>query len=232
MYRTIKGITVHIIDCSHPLSESIPVWPGDPPVRIRPCADIEQGFQMNSLFIAEHSGTHLGVPSHYLVTGYTLDQLPVSDLVRPAICIHATHYPEFFKRFRLTADTVQKWEKDNDVIPNDCIVIVHTGWDKYWDFHYMGTGDRPMLPGIAQNAAELFVERKVRGIGIDSPDVGGGEADFAVNRFLAGHNIFHLENLTRLDELSEKGFTLVIGAVSVKGGSGIPCRVLAVLTLA
>ena len=223
---------MHIIDCSHVLMESVPVWPGDPVLKMTACADMKDGFAMNSLFFAEHTGTHLGMPAHFIAKGRTLDQLPVSYLIRPVVCICALNYPVFFKAFKLTPDMILDWEQKNGGIPAESVVLVHTGWDRYWHSQYMGIGAHPMLPGISMQAAELFIRRNIRGIGIDSPDIGGGESDFAVDRFIAQHDVFHLENLTRLDELTNKGYTLMIGALSVKGGTGIPCRVLAVSSLA
>ncbi|MDZ7725162.1 MAG: cyclase family protein [candidate division KSB1 bacterium] len=223
---------VQVIDCSHPLSESVPVWPGDPPVQIQPWTKLQDGFRMNRISMAEHSGTHIGVPAHYVSNAITLDQLPVADLIRPAVCVHAVQYPEFYKGFQLTADMVRDWEQKHNRIKAESVVLVHTGWDQYWEFTCMGTGQKPMLPGIAADAAELFVEREIHGVGMDAPDIGAGDADFIVNRYLAEHDVFHLENLTRLNLLTDKEFTLIIGAVAVKGGTGVPCRVLAVSTLA
>jgi kynurenine formamidase len=61
-----------------------------------------------------------------------------------------------------------------------------------------------------------------------SVDYGASE-DFAVHHLALGAGLYHLENLSDLSELPEKGAFLVVAPIKLEGGSGGPVRVFALL---
>jgi kynurenine formamidase len=224
-----------VIDLTHPLSEDMPVWPGDPATRIEQAASIAlYGYALNRLAIGEHSGTHVGVPGHFYTGGRDVSQIPASELIVPGIKINiseqAAHNPDLM----LQSEHLLEWEKSNGPIRPRSFILIESGWSQFYHQPeaYLGLRDSQMhFPGVSQSAAEMLIEQyQARGIGIDTAGIDGGlSADFAANKSLAEHDALHLENLTNLGALPAMDFLLFIGALPIKNGSGSPCRVIALL---
>jgi kynurenine formamidase len=105
-----------------------------------------------------HSGTHIDAPAHVVQGTPFMDEVPL---------------PYFFGTGVVVSIPKKKWEvitaKDLEnarpkIRPND-IVIVNTGWHKYYgdNQHYYGYS-----PGFYKEAGEWFVERKVKMCGSDT----------------------------------------------------------------
>ncbi len=129
------------------------------------------------------------------------------------------------------------WEQANGTIPAGSIAVVRTGWGRYWPDKkaYLGT-DRPgdtanlRFPGIARDAALLLVERRVAGVGIDTASMDYGQSkDFITHQALNGAGIYGLENIANLEKVPVKGATLIALPMKIKGGSGGPVRIVALL---
>lgn len=186
---------------------------------------------------SEHGGTHLDAPIHFGEGKQAADEIPVSRLVGPAIVVDISQACASNADYRLTADDLKAWENTNGQIPNDSILLVRTGWGKFWPDKkkYLGTdapGDVANLhfPGISREAAELLVQRKIDAIGIDTASIDYGQSkDFIVHQVLYGANIYGLENVANLERLPVKGATLIALPMKIKGGTGGPARIIALL---
>jgi kynurenine formamidase len=115
---------------------------------------------------------------------------------------------------------------------------MYSGWGRHWPdkARYLGTetpGDPKTLhfPGFSKEAAEFLVkERAIDGVGIDTPSIDHGPSrDFIVHQVLNGADRYALENVANLDRLPPKGATLLALPMKIKGGSGGPVRIIAVL---
>ena len=87
------------------------------------------------------------------------------------------------------------------------------------------------FPGIGKEAAQLFVERKIAAVGLDTASLDPGSCvDFYAHRILLGAGIYGIENLnSNIDNLpTNKSFTLVVMPLKLKGGSGSPSRIFAI----
>ena len=87
------------------------------------------------------------------------------------------------------------------------------------------------FPGLSVEAAALLArERKVAGIGIDTPSVDyGPSAKFEVHHTTMPENVYHIENATRLTELPARDFRVIVAPINLVGGSGGPTRLFALL---
>jgi kynurenine formamidase len=113
-----------------------------------------------------------------------------------------------------------------------------SGWGSHWPdpTSYLGstTPDDPHslhFPGLSREAAELLAsQRAVRGVGIDTASIDPGRSrDFPVHRLLNEANIYALENVAALEQLPPRGATVWTLPVKIKGGTGGPVRIVAVL---
>ena len=186
---------------------------------------------------SEHGGTHLDAPIHFGEGKQTIDQIPVDKLVGPAVVIDVSEAASKNRDYSLTLSDIAAWEAKYGQIPAGSIVLVRTGWEKHWGdkLAYLGTdkpGDTANLhfPGISKEAAVLLGQRKVDAIGLDTPSLDHGPSkDFAAHRAFSAANVYGLENVANLDRLPPVGATLIALPMKIKGGTGGPTRILAIL---
>jgi arylformamidase len=78
-----------LFDLTHPLGPRTPVFPGDEPVRVRVTSDCARGdvYTTRRLDLSTHSGTHVDAPAHLFPGGLTVDALPLSLWVGPALLV-------------------------------------------------------------------------------------------------------------------------------------------------
>jgi len=70
----------------------------------------------------------------------------------------------------------------------------------------------------------------VVGVGIDTASVDYGQSkDFKTHRALYSKDIYGLENVANLEHLPETGALLIALPMKIKGGTGGPVRIVAVL---
>ena len=186
---------------------------------------------------SEHGGTHLDAPIHFAEGKQTVDQIPIDKLVGSAIVIDVSAAVTTDRDYRLSPGDIAAWEAKHGRIPANSIVLVHTGWGKFWGDKkaYLGTdkaGDTSNLhfPGISKEAAALLAERKVDAVGLDTPSLDHGPSrDFAAHRAFAAANVYGLENVANLDRLPPIGATLIALPMKIKGGTGGPTRIIAII---
>src|SRR5215510_15807694 len=70
-----------IYDVTIPISNSMPVWPGDPPVRLtaksHASRDKTHTVRLTAIEMASHTGTHIDAPFHMMENGKRLDEFPL-----------------------------------------------------------------------------------------------------------------------------------------------------------
>jgi kynurenine formamidase len=187
---------------------------------------------------SEHGGTHLDSPLHFAEGKHSTDEIPLSRLIGPAVVIDINRACARNPDYQLSAADLQSWERRHGRIPNEAIVLVYTGWGKYWPDkkQYLGSatpGETANLhfPGISREAADwLATQRRIDGVGIDTASLDHGPSkDFIAHQVLNGANIYGLENIANLERLPPKGATLVALPMKIKGGTGGPVRIVAIL---
>lgn len=186
---------------------------------------------------SEHGGTHLDSPVHFAEGKQTVDQIPVSHLVARAALIDVSAACAANTDYRLTPADVAAFEKAHGRIAPGTVVLVRTGWGRFWPDRkkYLGTdtpGDTANLhfPGISAEAAQVLASRNVAGIGIDTASMDYGPSkDFVAHRVINGANVYGLENVANLDKVPATGATIIALPMKIGGGSGAPTRIIAVL---
>jgi kynurenine formamidase len=140
--------------------------------------------------------------------------------------------------YLLKVEDLRAWEKLYGTIPAGAIVLIHTGWGRYWGDRkrYFGT-DEPgnvsdlHFPGVSKESAEFLAkQRNVNSVGIDTPSIDHGPSrDFIVHQILGAANVPIFENVAALETLPAKGATIFALPMKIQGGSGAPLRIFAVL---
>jgi len=229
-------------DLSYDLSSETVYWPTAEPFRLDTVAygETEGGFFYSafSFRAAEHGGTHLDAPIHFSAGRRSVDEIPLEDLIGPAVVIDVSANTEGDTDYLVSVSDIQEWEAVYGVIPPGAMVLLNTGHGSNWPdpLSYLGTELRgpdavPLLhfPGLDPATAQWLVDnRSIRGVGLDTPSIDYGQSQtFESHRILAGRNILIFENVAHLDAIPPTGALLIAAPMKIRGGSGAPVRLLA-----
>jgi kynurenine formamidase len=231
------------IDLTHDFSDATIYWPTAKPFRLEIVSAQRTPagyyYAANNFSAAEHGGTHLDAPIHFAEGKWTADQIPLERLVGPAIVVDVRPQSDSSRDYRVDTGALERWERDNGRVPEGAIVLFRTGWSRWWPDRaaYLGTtrtgagaASELHFPGIDSAAARRLAERKVRAVGIDTPSIDYGQStNFLAHRILFEANIPAFENVANLDRLPTTGSFVVALPMKIKGGSGGPLRIVAVL---
>ena len=237
---TRKIVYSRVVDLSRGIHPAMAIWPGDPPVQFETTAQLEQqGCNLRRFSMGEHTGTHLSAPSSFYADGPTIDTYLPESLVAPAVVIDLRQKALEHPDYALSRRDLLEWEGRHGRVPGGSVVLARTGWGEKWDDpaeylgEYQGKEAGPGLhfPGFGIDAARFLLEqREIAGLGIDTHGVDSGQdSSFAVSKLLLEQPRIVLANLTGLDQLPPTGTTLVIGILRLRGGSGSPASVIALI---
>jgi len=235
--------TRRIVDLTYAFSSQSVYWPtADGFVLKADAAGLtEKGYYYtaNSFSAAEHGGTHLDAPAHFAQGMPTVDRIPLERLLAPGVLVDVTEGAAKNPDYQVSASDFAKWEEKNGRIADGCIVLLRTGWGKYYPDkrRYLGTDERGAgavarlhFPGLGPAAARWIVtNRKIAAIGIDTASIDYGQSQlFETHQALFKAGIPALENVANLDKLPTRGFDLIALPMKIEGGSGAPLRIVAV----
>jgi kynurenine formamidase len=231
-----------LIDMTYPFADDTLHWPTAKPFRLEKVNEgrTAQGFWYSSYNYSgsEHVGTHLDAPFHFAEGKWTTEQIPLGRTIGAAVVIDVQRKAEADRDYLLQVEDVRAWEKSHQRIPKSAIVLIHTGWGKYWGDRkrYFGTeqagnAENLHFPGVSKEAAEFLVkQRGIKAVGIDTPSIDhGASRDFLAHRVFGEANVPIFENVAAVDRLPRKGATIFAVPMKIKGGSGAPLRIFALL---
>src|SRR6266516_436790 len=231
------------IDLSYTFDSTTIYWPTAKPFRLEVVSAQRTPagyyYAANNFAAAEHGGTHLDAPVHFVEKRRTTDQIPLSQLMGLAVIIDVRRQADSNADYRLHQSDITAWEAAHGDIPQDAIVLIRTGWGSRWPdrARYLGTtktgapGVRELhFPGLDLDAARALVRRRVKAVGIDTPSIDYGQSKtYQVHRRLFASNIPAFENVANLDQLPITGAYVIALPMKIKGGSGGPLRIVALL---
>ncbi|HXJ03653.1 MAG TPA: cyclase family protein [Candidatus Acidoferrum sp.] len=236
MFEGILSGKTRVLDLAYAISDKLVPWPGDERwFEAKLNASVEKdGFYTRSFWMLEHYGTHLDAPIHFPPGKTPVDQIPVSQLFGMVAVLDVRAEGAADADYQLPVTRINEWENRLGLIPPGTIVLLRTGWASRWpdalSYRNEDASGRMHFPGFSVEAVKRLIERRVSGIGCDTMSVDfGASADFAVHRLALGAGLYHLENLSDLSELPEKGAFLLVAPIKLEGGSGGPVRVFALL---
>jgi kynurenine formamidase len=206
---------MRFIDLSHPFTETMPSFPGDPPAGLARVADFARGddFTLSALTTGLHAGTHLDAPLHMIRGGAGISELPLAGFFGRGVLVDA----------RGLASIDSRTLAGIPLAPGD-MVLIWTGFsDRYRTPDYYRD-----YPEIAADFASRLVEAKVRLLGLDTPSP--DRAPYPIHHRLLGHGILLAENLTNLASLADCPAFEIIALPMNLAAEAAPARVLARLT--
>lgn len=234
-----------IVDLTHAFDAQTVYWPTAEEFKLEVVFKGEnpKGFhyEANNFSAAEHGGTHIDAPIHFYANRQSVDEIPLQRLVGKGAVVDVSAQCSQNADYQISKGDFVAWEKAHGVRLDDHIVLLRTGFGKFWPdrTRYMGTDERgePAVaklhfPGLHPEAAKWLVEnRKIKAIGLDTPSIDYGQSTlFGSHVTLYEANIPAFENVANLEQLPTRGFTVIALPMKIRGGSGGPLRIIAIVS--
>jgi isatin hydrolase len=209
--------------------------------------------QIRWITLDDHCGTHVDAPSHFIpprdsglphagpLGSQSGEQIPLADLMGPAAVVDVMSLASAGAPGAspwITPDDLRAWEAREGLFRRGEIVLLHTGWDRYYvpwpegrayAYDPVVTRTGPGWPAPSAEAVEYLHARGVVTLGIDAPSVGAVHDPMTPHYAGLERGMRYVENLTALDRLPARGAYFIFLPLRVEGASGCPGRAIAVL---
>lgn len=214
-----------LIDLSQPMDDAGPNCPVHPPISIKRIADHPRdGWRMELLTLASHTGSHVDAPLHKIAGGRAIDEMPLETFAGPARIADLRNS---------TADQAITSAVLQQALPatlTDTIVLLATGWgdrrakSDEWLYH---------SPFLAPDGAQWLVDRKIRAVGIDHYSIGGSRDpdNTRTHEILLGAGLWVVEDLRFPPEVFAlpQPLTFFSLPINLRAHSGGFCRPVVVV---
>ncbi|MBS0605098.1 MAG: cyclase family protein [Verrucomicrobia bacterium] len=199
------------VDLTHTLDGSAPTWTGGCGFSHEVKMDYDQGVRVLSYKCHAGVGTHMDAPSHFIKGGANMADIPLEQLIVPACVLDLSSkmHPDMFVMPEDILEYERKWGR----IPENTLVLAYTGWEKYWKdsdrYRNADSSGKMHFPGFHVQTADLLLDRKIAGIGIDSlsPDGSNNKPanHFPVHEAILGAGRYIIENVAHLSKMPPCG---------------------------
>ena len=204
-----------IYDVTVPIRSGMPIYEGDPPVKIEAASSLANGDSANVSFLhlGAHTGTHVDAPAHFIESAAKIDSLPLDVLIGSARLVHvAEDRTEIDSEFLSSCD-----------LENVERIIFRTRNSGFWE-----SGFRKDFTHLLPEAAEMLVNRGVKLVGTDY---------LSIEKFHSGHHRTHIALLSRgvviveglnLSDVPAGDYELICLPLKIAegAGDGAPARVV------
>ncbi|MEM1005066.1 MAG: cyclase family protein [Pseudomonadota bacterium] len=224
-----------VVDVTHTLTYDFPTYFGEQQFFDEQVFNYaEHAFNLKTLQVNEHTGTHIDAPLHFTDGGTSIDEVPVDSLVCPLAIVDIRDKAAANPDAQVTPDDLTAWIAANGPIPPGACVAQNAGWQARLGtpgFRNADDEGKMHFPGFHVEAVQMLLdETEAGGVGVDTLSIDYGlSADFATHYRWLPANRWAVENMANLDQLPATGATLVVGAPKHQGGTGGPCRLIALV---
>lgn len=149
-------------ELSHEWGHGVPTLPGFEDVKIhRPTTHAKNGVMAQRIRTIMHTGTHLNAPIHLIQRAEGVGQIAMEKCFGHGVVVK-------IDRADWEHISVQDLENATPEIGADDIVVLVTGWHKKYSdsIEYFGRS-----PGLSKEAAEWLVDKQVKLVAIDTPQI-------------------------------------------------------------
>lgn len=191
-----------IYDISQELFSCV-VFPGDPAPTHEKIASMAEGalYNLTTLSLCAHNGTHIDAPYHFIKDGKTVEQLPLAKTVGWAFVA----------------------QEDGFLLAEDAHRILKDAAKAHPE-----AAKRILLGGkvtVTEEAARVFAEAGIDLLGNESQTVGPEDAPMQVHLTLLSREVVLLEGI-RLAHVPTGVYLLSSAPISLAGSDGAPCRAI------
>jgi len=247
--EAIRSATVDVIDLTAPLSSSTPIlklpepFGNTVPFTLHEISRYDErgpAWYWNDITTGEHTGTHFDAPVHWVTgrDGQDVSQVPLTRLIAPAAVLDFSGQAAADADFLLEVDHIKEWESQHGPLPEGGWLLYRTGWDVRshdQDTFLNANETGPHTPGVSVECARWIAqEAPVIGFGVETVGTDAGAAHsfdppFPCHSSMLGADKYGLTQLQNLARLPPQGAVIVVSPLPITGGSGSPCRALALV---
>ena len=247
--EAIRSATVDVIDLTAPLSSTTPILKLPEPFgntvsfalhEISRYDERGPAWYWNDITTGEHTGTHFDAPVHWVTgrDGEDVSQVPLPRLIAPAAVLDFSAQAAADADFLLEVDHIKEWESQHGALPEEGWLLYRTGWDarsRDQDTFLNANETGPHTPGVSVECARWLAEQApVIGVGVETVGTDAGAAHsfdppFPCHSAMLGADKYGLTQLQNLALLPPQGAMLIVSPLPITGGSGSPCRALALV---
>ena len=187
-----------IIDISQEVF-SCNVYPGDPSPIAEKVVSIDAGdvYNMSTLSMCVHNGTHIDAPYHFLNDGNTVEQIPLEYFVGTCYVV----------------------QRDGELTASDAQNIM-------LEAKANNASERILIGGniiVTAEAAKVFADNAIKLIGNEGVSIGPVDAPMEVHKILLSANVVLLEGIV-LKDVPEGVYFLNAEPLNLAKLDGAPCR--------
>jgi kynurenine formamidase len=247
--EAIRSATVDVIDLTAPLSSSTPIlklpepFGNTVPFTLHEISRYDErgpAWYWNDISTGEHTGTHFDAPVHWVTgrDGQDVSQVPLTRLIAPAAVLDFAAQAAADADFLLEVDHIKEWESQHGALPEGGWLLYRTGWDARshdQDTFLNANETGPHTPGVSVECARWIAqEAPVIGFGVETVGTDAGAAHsfdppFPCHSSMLGADKYGLTQLQNLALLPPQGAMIIVSPLPITGGSGSPCRALALV---
>jgi kynurenine formamidase len=247
--EAIRSATVDVIDLTAPLSSSTPIlqlpepFGNTVPFTLHEISRYDErgpAWYWNDISTGEHTGTHFDAPIHWVTgrDGQDVSQVPLTRLIAPAAVLDFSAQAAADADFLLEVDHIKEWESQHGALPEGGWLLYRTGWDARshdQDTFLNANETGPHTPGVSVECARWIAqEAPVIGFGVETVGTDAGAAHsfdppFPCHSSMLGADKYGLTQLQNLALLPPQGTMIIVSPLPITGGSGSPCRALALV---
>ena len=205
-----------IYDISLTISPTLPIWPGDPVLKIEKFESMDKGAHNNVSRISAgvHLGTHVDAPYHFINDGRTVEQLPLDVLTGPCYVVQLPDGVE-----AITAKVLEQTEINSEMKR----VLFGTRNSHLW-----ARGEAEFqtdFVAITEDGAEWLVERGVQLVGVDYLSVAPYGDSVPTHTVLLEAGVVVVEGLN-LSNVMRGFYDLYCLPLKIAGCDGAPARAI------
>ena len=187
----IIDISQEVISCN--------VYPGDPSPIAEKVVSIDAGdvYNMSTLSMCVHNGTHIDAPYHFLNDGNTVEQIPLEYFVGTCYVV----------------------QRDGELTASDAQNIM-------LEAKANNASERILIGGniiVTAEAAKVFADNAIKLIGNEGLSIGPVDAPMEVHKILLSANVVLLEGII-LKDVPEGVYFLNAAPLNLAKLDGAPCR--------
>jgi arylformamidase len=218
--------TLRYIDLTVELADGMVRHPAPhlPAVEVVPVARHEvERRSVQRVTFGTHVSTHFDAPFHAIPGGQTIDEVPLDVCIGPAAMIRIKGVSK-----DQPIDEMHLKEFETQLQTNERVILVTQWSEETWGTsEYFTEG-----PYLTRAAAHYLVQFSLKLIGMDFPNIDSNEETkpglpAPNHNIILGKGIVLLENLVRLNEITEDTFQLISLPLRLIGGDGCPGRAVA-----
>ena len=145
------------VDLTHDFGTDTLYWPTAAPFELtvdsRGETDDGYWYEAYSFRTAEHGGTHIDAPSHFAEGQPSVDAIPLSRLIGPAFVVDVSEAALANPDYLATPADFEAWESTHGRLPTGAIVLLRTGYGRFWPDPRTLPRHHPKRPGGRRRVA-------------------------------------------------------------------------------